>query len=129
SGEVSDNVFAETRPLAGAGRGWAVEVSNAKDVRVVRNLFWQPTVVDANGATQAAIKVDKPKLNKPADQAAVMGVGSLVIADNAATVPYDLVWVHPEYRTQLRSRGSVSAQLVVPPADRAKALAAVDRAR
>jgi hypothetical protein len=117
-GQVADNSFAGTRPLAGKGRGWAIELGNVLDVEIARNAFRLPTVPEADGAVQAVIKIDVCNLaTSNRDRGKEIGVRRLVIQDNAVSSPLDPIWVHPRIRQQLANTGTLTAQAIWPCAD------------
>jgi hypothetical protein len=124
SGVIQGNLFVGTRDLGSTPpqpRGYAVEISNTKDVTVSGNTFASDAAAPAGGLVVAAVKLDicQRKPDAP-DAGKEIGVSRATFIGNSCTWPNGLVWRHPKIPA-----ANVTVQANVPAADLAAARATV----
>ena len=118
---VKGCTFAGTRDLAGSPRGWAIEISNARDVTIEANAFARDGAYDPKlGNFPAAVKLDVCRLDAAnPQQGRAITAKRVVLTGNAATWPFATVWRHPSVPA-----AAVTVQPQWPPADVAATTAA-----
>lgn len=120
SGVITGNLFVGTRDLGSVPpqpRGYAVEISNTKDVTVSGNTFASDAPAPAGGLVVAAVKLDicQRKPDAP-DAGKEIGVSRATFVGNVCTWPNGLLWRHPKIPA-----ANVTIQANVPAADMAAA--------
>jgi hypothetical protein len=113
SGVIQGNLFLGTRLLADKPRGYAVEISNTKDVEIRENIFAGDHAAPQGGLVVAAVKLDVCLLKdtNPAKGTEIT-VTRAVFAGNACTWPNGLLWRNPKI-----PQANVTMQTDIPPVD------------
>lgn len=121
TGEIRGNLFVGTRPLAGTPRGYALEVSNTKDVSITGNVFAGDHVAAKPGPVVAAIKFDVCDLEEGnPHRGKAITIGHAIVTGNVCTWPNGLVWINPVKGADEKPKvlaANIELQPTVPAAD------------